>query len=133
MQDLNDFVNSWEDCSMKELFLELKRLLQEKEGVELIFNPRPGVSYSLRARHSAQKERGLFVMVDVIDDDPSNRWLSICFYGDMITDPEQRGNLIPDGLQGEDGYCFDVDDVDEEYIAYIKARIEEAYENALKG
>jgi hypothetical protein len=37
-------------------------------------------------------------MVDVIDDDPEVRWLSVCFYGEMITDPDEAGELIPEGL-----------------------------------
>ena len=44
----------------------------------------------------------LFAIIDVIDDDPQARWLSVCFYGDMITDPEGRGEVIPGGLAGAD-------------------------------
>jgi hypothetical protein len=68
--------------------------------------------------------------MDVIDEDP--RWLSVCFYGDMITDPEEKGDLVPEGLMGEDGYCFDVDENDPEHIDYICRRLDEAYENSLK-
>ncbi len=132
MQELKDFINKWEDCPIKKVFIELTDLLNSKDKINLTFNPRPGITYSLRAKHYNQTKRDLFVMIDVIDDDPSNRWLSICFYGDMITDPEQRGNLIPNGLQGEDGYCFDFEEWDRDYINYIKKRIEEAYQNASK-
>ena len=133
MKELNEFINSWSDGPMKEAFLELKEMLEKKDGVELEFKARPGISYSLRGRHKNQKDRNLFVMIDVIDDDPDNRWLSICFYGDMITDPDEKGNLIPGGLQGEDGYCFDLDSWEKDFFAYIKERIEEAYSNASKG
>jgi len=132
MEGINEFIDSWKDGPMKEAFLELKDLLEKKHDVVLSFKARPGISYSLRAKHIKQEERELFVMIDVIDDDPSNRWLSICFYGDMITDPEERGNLIPGGLLGKDGYCFDFDNWDERYFSYIKERIEEAYNNAKK-
>ncbi|WP_300667130.1 hypothetical protein [Desulfoluna sp.] len=129
---VNAFTESWTETEtrMKEAFLNLKDYLETKEGVTLDFNSRPGVSYSLRACHAAQTERDLFVMMDVIDDDPAERWLSVCFYGDMITDPEEEGDLIPEGLKGSDGYCFDMDDYDEEKVAYLKARFDEACTNA---
>ena len=66
-------------------------------------------------------------MVDVIDDDPESRWLSVCFYGDDITDPDELGDLVPQGLLGEDGYCFDVTEHDARIIAYLGDRIGEAY------
>jgi hypothetical protein len=70
--------------------------------------------------------------MDVIDDDPDSRWLSVCFYPDMITDPEERGNIIPLGLLGEDGYCFDYDEWNEEFLRYLETRLDEAHENASK-
>ncbi len=129
---VNAFAESWtdNDTRIKEAFLSLKSHLEASDGVTLDFNSRPGVSYSLRARHAAQTERDLFVMVDVIDDDPSERWLSVCFYGDMITDPDEEGDLIPEGLKGSDGYCFDMDEFEEEKVAYLKARFDEACANA---
>jgi hypothetical protein len=66
-------------------------------------------------------------MVDVIDDDPAERWLSVCFYGDMITDPEERGEVIPGGLAGSDGYCFDMYDDDEKLAHYLVERMKEGY------
>lgn len=128
MDRLDSFIEQWEDGSMKKAFLELKELLEKKEDVDISFKARPGISYSLRAMRKGQEEE-FFVMIDIIDD-PSNRWLSICFYKDMISDPEERGNLIPDGLQGRDGYCFDLDSWDTSFFNYIKERIEEAYKNA---
>jgi len=132
MKELNEFIELWENCFMKKAFLRFKNLLESKQNISIIFNPRPKISYSLRAKHLNQRERAFFVMIDVIDDDPSNRWLSICFYKDMITDPEEKGDLIPGGLHGEDGYCFDLEEWDENYIRYIEDRIEEAYKNASK-
>lgn len=133
MEEMEGFIASWQDCPMRRTFLKFKSFLESKKGVYITFHPRPGISYSLRAKHPGQRKRQLFVMIDVIDDDPSNRWLSVCFYGDMITDPEERGNLIPGGLQGEDGYCFDIEEWDAQYLRYIKERIEEAYKNAAKN
>ncbi len=126
------FLANWKDCPAKEGFLKLKELILGFEDVEIDFVERQGISYSLRARHKNQTTRKLFVMVDVIDDDPENRWLSICFYGDMISDPEEKGDLIPGGLLGEDGYCFDLDDFSEKEINYMIDRIKEAYTNASK-
>jgi hypothetical protein len=65
-------------------------------------------------------------MIDVIDDEPENRWLSVCFYEDLITDPEELGDFIPEGLQGGDGYCFDVDEFEEETAQYLEDRLREA-------
>ena len=66
-------------------------------------------------------------MVDVIDDDPADRWLSVCFFGDTITDPVGMGDLVPGGLLGQDGHCFDVEAVS--MLDYVKERIQEAYTN----
>ena len=123
---LNAFIEEWEETpeKNKEVFLHLREYLGKKEGVS------PGVTYSLRAVHDAQKKRELFVMVDVIEDDP--RWLSVCFYGEMITDPEEKGDFVPEGLLGEDAVCFDVEEQDEKLVRYIKDRLDEACCSALE-
>ena len=120
------FLEEWEETPEKnrEVFLHLRDYLTNKEGVRLDFIPRPGVTYSLRAIHPAQKTRELFTMIDVIEDNP--RWLSICFYGDMISDPEKIGDFLPEGLLGEDAVCFDLEERDVELIRYIEARLDEA-------
>lgn len=130
--ELDDFLSKWSGSSldMKKGFLSLRDALLAMENVSLAFNARPGVSYSLRPRHAQQKDRNLFAMIDVIDDDPEARWLSICFYGDMISDPDEMGEVIPGGLAGDDGYCFDVFDYDEKVISYIKERLAQAYQQA---
>jgi hypothetical protein len=116
--------------NLKSAFVELREHLTEKEHAILSFNSRPGVSYSLRATVDTHGEKKwpLFVMADIIDDDPENRWLSVCFYGDMIKDPDEEGDLVPEGLLGEDGYCFDLIENDESMISYIEERIDEAYD-----
>ena len=124
---LEEWIESTE--GIKSAFIRLRDGLMEKENAILSFISRPGVSYSLRATvdNQGEKKWPLFVMADIIDDDPENRWLSVCFYGDMITDPEEEGDLVPEGLLGEDGYCFDLYEKDESAISYIEKRIEEAY------
>ena len=67
-------------------------------------------------------------MVDVIEDTP--RWLSVCFYNEMIGDPDENGDFVPDGLLGEDALCFDLEEFNEESIRYVQARMDEACRNA---
>ncbi|HKL00244.1 MAG TPA: hypothetical protein VJ943_08315 [Desulfotignum sp.] len=132
MTELDQFIADWKDndTRIKQAFEELLTHVEALEKTELAFVARPDVSYSVRPRHQDQKNRSLFAMVDVIDDNPKERWLSICFYGDMITDPEETGDLIPGGLLGEDGYCFDLDAYDDQEMAYLKQRLTQAHGNA---
>lgn len=129
------WVDDWVEDPMKVAFLKLKQHLDVKESTELVFKARPGVSYSLRAVPVAETgyDKPLFAMVDVVDDDPANRWLSVCFYGEMITDPDEQGDLIPGGLLGEDGYCFDMTEADEALLDYLRERLTEAHRSALNG
>ena len=132
MSELGQFIADWKDndSRIKQAFEELLTHVKALDKTELSFVARPSVSYSVRPRHQDQKSRSLFAMVDVIDDNPQERWLSICFYGDMITDPNETGDLIPGGLLGEDGYCFDLDTYDDREIAYLKQRLTQAHGNA---
>lgn len=132
MTPLEQFISEWKESgtNTKKAFTELVSHLEGLEQTTLEFNARPGVSYSLRPCHAAQKNRPLFAMVDVIDDDPEDRWLSVCFYGEMVTDPDEAGDLVPEGLLGEDGYCFDLYEYDEDEVAYLKQRLTQAHSNA---
>lgn len=132
MAMITAFVAAWPDSPdrNKEGFLTLHQRLAGFPKAELSFHPRPGVTYSLRAAVPGQT-RPLFAMIDVIEDQP--RWLSVCFYADMIEDPEERSSQVPAGLSGEDARCFDLDACDEEVLAYVAARLEEAYERAVNG
>ena len=131
-KELSAFIEEWPASPErnKDAFIRLKDALAAQSGVTLDFIPRPGVTYSLRAVHAHQKSRDLFVMVDVIEDNP--RWLSICFYGDMVSDPEEQGDFVPEGLLGEDAVCFDIETWDEALIQYVEARLQEACGNAAK-
>ena len=132
-QALDTFLQNWEDTpeQNKASFMRLRQYLAAKSGVVFDFLPRPGVTYSLRVRHDNQKNRELFVIVDVIEDQP--RWLSVCFYEDTIDDAQERGNYVPEGLLGEDAICFDVEDFDEDALKYIEARMDEAHASAARG
>ncbi|MBU0961221.1 MAG: hypothetical protein KKD01_02005 [Proteobacteria bacterium] len=131
-RELQAFLEEWKEPPGKnrEIFLHLREYLSKKEGVTLDFIARPGVTYSLRAVHADQKEKALFVMVDVIED--VSRWLSVCFYSEMIADPEERGDQVPGGLLGEDAVCFDLEERDEALIRYVESRLDEACKNAAK-
>jgi len=130
--ELDQFFSEWKDndTRIKQAFGELLAHLNTLDRTRMEFVARPTVSYSVRPKHELQKKRALYAMVDVIDDDPDNRWLSVCFYGEMITDPEEKGDLIPEGLLGEDGYCFDLDEYDAKDLDYLKLRLTEAHANA---
>ncbi len=134
MVELNNFMLEWEETESKtkQAFTDIVEYLQNIENITLDFNARPGITYSLRPKHNNQKNRALFAMIDVIDDDPKEKWLSVCFYGDMISDPDEMGDSIPEGLLGDDGYCFDIYEYNAEEIEYVKNRLNDAYKSAQK-
>ncbi len=125
--EIGRFLQEWKsggEQPVKRWFQLFFDTVKTMENVELQFVSRPGVSYSIRPKHLNQKERELFTMIDVIDD--AERWLSVCFYGDMISDPGERGEVIPGGLAGSDGYCFDMFEDDEDLANYLVDRLVEA-------
>lgn len=128
VDEIEAFIGKWpgEYQPVRDGFRLFYRELSTMAGVTLSFSARPGVSYSLRFHHSNLIGRKFFAIIDVIDDEPESRWLSVCFYENMITDPEERGELIPGGLAGGDGYCFDLTNDDSELVGYIVVRLLEA-------
>ena len=128
--DLLAFLEGWQAGPErnKEIFLHYKEQLERDKNTQLEFIPRPGITYSLRATHKAGKTRRLFAVIDVIEDTP--RWLSVCFYADMITDPEGKGDAVPGGLLGEDAVCFDLEAWDDEGVRYVASRLDEACQHA---
>ncbi len=126
-EELQEFLDDWTDTEgkPKQAFLELTEALEPMPGLDFEFRARPGVSYSFRVR-SRPGGNKLLALMDIIDDDPEQRWLSVCFYADLIRDPEEKGDLIPGGLLGEDGYCFDLEAYDPREIAYLQERLREA-------
>ena len=130
--EVEAFIREWggDENPMRNCFRDLYLSVSGLESVLLEFVARPGISFSLRPRHENQSDRSMYAMIDVIDDDPAERWLSVCFYGDMITDPEERGEVVPGGLAGDDGYCFDMYVPDDALTAYLKDRLAEGCRNA---
>lgn len=135
MAELSTFLDDWtvDPNGIKPIFSALYNFLCSEEGVNLEYKGRPGVSHSLRARHQAQNKRSLFVLVDVIDDDPEARWLSVCFYADLVPDPAAKGDLVPGGLMGEDACCFDIETCEEEDKEYLLQQLMAATAAAGKG
>ena len=130
-ETLESFLAAWsvDPNHAKDALLVFKDLLSEAD-VSFEFKARPSISYSLRARHKAQKQRELFVLIDVIDDEPENRWLSVCFYADMVSDPDEVADFVPKGLLGEDACCFNLEDDNPGMQAYIAERLREALNHA---
>ena len=130
--DINTFLDGWtaDPNKTKSCFLDLKEHLAGLDGTRFEFVARPGITYSLRVAHANQKKRALFAMVDVIDDDPADRWLSVCFYNELVDDPIGLGDEVPEGLLGEDARCFDMYEGDDELLAYIKERLASACRSA---
>ena len=127
LQEIDEFIALWPASSgaCRDQFVRLKEHLRGCADTTIQFVARPGVTYSLRAAHASQHDRPLFTMIDVIDDQP--RWLSVCFYAEMVRDPEEQGDYVPGGLLGEDAICFDIETGDELRFAYVLGRIDEAY------
>ena len=128
-------LSRWKDDSqnVRGAFIKLIDTLMRKPKTRFSFKSRPGVSHSLRAsvRFGDAPGNHLYALVDIIDDNPENRWLSVCFYSGTVNDADELGNLIPKGILGVDGYCFDVTEDDEILISYLRQRINEAYEKIL--
>ena len=130
-QDMCNLLDEWTNGPqyIKNAFIKFKDNLLKKENITINFVSRPGITYSLRVtvKENPQADKPLFAMMDIIDDDPENRWLSVCFFGEMISDPDDSGDFVPEGLLGEDACCFDFDEDDNDMFQYIQQRIDEAY------
>ena len=131
-EELTTFLDTWstDPNRTKPCFLAFKEHLESLDGVRFNFIARPGITYSLRVAHANQQKRGLFAMVDIIDDDPADRWLSVCFYNELVDDPKGLGDEVPGGLLGEDAKCFDLYESDNSKMEYIKDRLCAACEAA---
>lgn len=130
--EVRDFLQDWtiDPLHAKEAFSEFLAYLSALPQVECSFKARPQVSYSLRAAHKVNTARPLFVLVDIVDDEPQSRWLSVCFYADMVNDPDELGDFVPEGLMGKDACCLNLEEDDPAMRAYIMARLHEAAQAA---
>lgn len=125
-KEIESFIEQWPESPdrNKELFQKLYDFLKQLDGTAIDFHARPGITYSMRGVPDGESEYALFTMVDVIEDQP--RWLSVCFYEQMVTDPDGKGDSVPGGLLGEDAICFDAESYDDELLNYLCTRIAEA-------
>lgn len=125
-KEIDSFVEKWPQSPdrCRDLFQKIYDFLKQLDGAGIEFHVRPGITYSLRGVPDGESEYALFVMADVIEDQP--RWLSVCFYEQMVSDPDGRGDSVPGGLLGEDGICFDAESHDDALFAYLCERINEA-------
>lgn len=130
--EIQNFLAAWTNDAIeaKKAFVEYENFLSAQPDVIMEFKARPNISYSMRAKNKAQKKRNVFALVDVVDDDPQNRWLSVCFFADMVSDPDGLGDTVPDGLDGEDAICFNLDENDPAMRKYIGERLREAAKSA---
>ena len=133
---LNDLKTAWPESQsgLLQAFVELTENAKARPDTKVSLISRTGVSHSFRAaldRSSSNRERPVYFLVDVIVSEADPWFLSVCFYQDEITDPEDLGNPIPQGLFGETGYCFDVDDYEAALLTYLSQRIAEAHNRAM--
>lgn len=130
-EKINAFADAWTEDPLRvkpaflTLWSALEALTAKTPDAELIFVARPGATYSLRARKTNAGARPVFALVDVVDES-DGRFLSVCFYADAVSDPEEFGQLVPLGLLGEDGYCFDLEDPNQRVLDYLAERFSEA-------
>ena len=132
--ELAEFLENWQidPLNVKPAFLDYRNLIENSAGLKTEFIARPGISFSLRAINPQNKNRNILALVDVVDDEPDNRWLSVCFYADSVTDPDEAGDFVPKGLLGEDALCFNLDENDPENKKYIQDRLVEALASGKK-
>lgn len=133
IHELGSFIENWTETQEqnRKAFIHLKDYLLAMSGVHVDFISRPGVTHSVRANHKNQENRPLFVIMDVVEEQP--RWLSVCFYSETVNDPEERGVFVPKGLLGEDAICFDIEEYDESLLRYLEVRFDEAHQHAARG
>jgi len=126
--DIRAYLESWthDPRRVKPLFAALAAAMAGC-GASLELVVRQGITASLRASATGPKTgpRPLFALADVVED-PQGRFLSVCFYDDEVSDPEERGQCVPRGLLGEDARCFDIEAPDPEVLPYLEARLAEA-------
>ena len=133
--EIKRFLEGWPPAQtgLQRAFLTLKSWAEALPGASASFVARPGVSHSLRLDLDPRppgRARQVFFLVDVVPAG-GELFLSVCFYEDEVSDPQELGNAIPQGLFRETGYCFDVDDYDQEQMDYLRERLIEAHRSAL--
>ena len=133
-RELVEFLEHWpaSQQGLKRAYLELLSWARALPGATWSFLARPGVSHSLRFDLDPRpggRARPVFFLVDAVDDG-GERFLSVCFYEDEVSDPEELGNAIPQGLFQETGYCFDLEEREAGFLEYLRQRLIQAHRAA---
>lgn len=126
---LNEFIASWnaDPFNVKNSFLEYKGIFENDPRFSMKFVSRPGVSHSLRVFTPKRADgSNIAALIDIVDDEPENPWLSVCFFASLVTDPEELGDFVPEGLEGKDAICFNLDENNPKLAQYIGERLKEA-------
>lgn len=121
MTEIKNFIEGWgnESPKVKSMAKSMCDCLCNVPNLEFAYRGRPGISHSLRIGPGSDPDRPFFALIDVIDDEPEARWLSICMYADLVDDPKDLADPIPGGLDGNDAMCFDLDEDAEDTITYV--------------
>lgn len=133
-EDARQFMDEWKTDSInaKSVLDDFIQNMGDSPKFFAKFVSRPGVSRSLRVMTQPRADgREIVALLDIIDDDPDNRWLSVCFFADMVEDPEDLGDFVPEGLDGRDALCFNYDENDPRMASYIKNRLGNARDKAM--
>ncbi len=127
---VRELLDSWPrpQAALKEILLQLLQKAGSFSGLGLELVSRSGVSHSLR--FSIARKRPVVFLIDLVDLGGGDLMLSVCFYQDEISDPQELGNAIPQGLFQETGYCFDVEQGDAALLPYLAARMDQAWQAA---
>lgn len=129
LPELDVFLDSWQQDPLgaKAHFQNFLEIFADDPRFTKKFVSRPGISHSLRI-FAPQREDGTSIaaLIDVVDDEPENRWLSVCFFAHVVTDPEEKGDFVPKGLEDRDAICFNLDEDDAALAEYIAERLREA-------
>lgn len=126
---LNEFIATWEidPLNVKNSFLAYRDIFAKDPRFSMKFVSRPGVSHSLRVFAPERPDgTSIAALIDIVDDDPENPWLSVCFFASLVTDPEDLGDFVPQGLEGRDAICFNLDEDNATLAQYIGERLKEA-------
>lgn len=124
MSEIDAFLQNWGEDSqeVRELFHRLYSLLRDCPLLTLRWKAEPGVVYSLRgALKEARTDdlSGDIVRIDVVDDDPEERWLSIRLTAALGDAPGETWETLPGALSGRAAFCLDVDECDDETTATL--------------
>jgi hypothetical protein len=133
MREIDEFIKSWviditdEDrAEVKNIFIALYQCFKDS-NLPMKWLARPGSCYSLCV--SEQNSTSAFARLDVVDDDPEERWLSLCIKKALADDPANYGEVVPKILDEQDALCFAIDESNENIKVYLQTLLKKAINN----